>query len=105
MTLLPARVRRLALKRRLSALVVADADRLVNARYEYLAVAYVTGARRGDDRVDHLFCRLVVYHQFQLHLRQQINRVFPSPVELGMTLLPAVTARLQNRHALHANFD
>src|SRR3546814_20426350 len=67
----------------------ADADRLLDAGYEDLAVADAPSAGRRLDRLDRAFGQRVLDHDLELHLGQEIDDVFRAAVELRMALLAA----------------
>ncbi len=46
-----------------------------------------------------------VNHHLDLHLGQKVNGVFAAAIELGVTLLTAVAAGLENRHSFNACFE
>src|ERR1017187_631231 len=92
-----------ALKRYFPTLIVADADGFVDPGHKDLAVADGPGAGDGDDGLHRLLHHVVRNHSLQLHLGQQVYGVLPSTVELRVPLLPPMSARLRDGHALYAN--
>src|SRR6185369_16920192 len=66
----------LASERVFASLARADADDLLQRRYENLAVADLAGARRSFDGLDDAVDDRVVDGGFDLHLRQEIDHVF-----------------------------
>ena len=81
-------------------LIVANADGFVDSREEDLSVTDLTGASR---RHDSLYCsldHLVRQNHFELDLGNQVNRVFPSSIELGVAFLPAVASGFKHGHTL-----
>lgn len=83
-------------------LVIADADRLIDAGHKDLAIADFARARSPGDCRDGLFAKLVWDDDFNFDLWQKVDRIFPATVELGMAFLAAMTARFQNGHAFNA---
>jgi len=88
-----------------AAFVVADADGFFDAADEDLAVADATGAGCGADGVDGFVFHFVGDDEFDFDLGKKVDGVFATAVELGVTLLAAVAAGFQNRHAFDAGFE
>ncbi len=88
-----------------AAFVVADADGFIDLADEYLAVADTAGAGRAYDGLNCAFSAIVCDNQFDLDLGQKIDRVFATAIELGVTLLSAMAASLENGHSLYARFE
>src|SRR6185503_19533195 len=65
----------------------ADAHDLLEVEDEDLPVADLPGAGALLDRLDHLVEQLVADGRLHLHLRQEIDHVLRTAVELGVTLL------------------
>ena len=63
------------------------------------------GAGRADNGLNRLFLQIVVNHHLDLDLGKKIHGVFTAAVELGVALLAAVAAGLENRHAFNACFQ
>src|SRR4051812_9446228 len=83
-----------------SGLAGADADRLLDARYKNLAITDAAGLGRLADRLDRAVDEIVVEHDLELHLRQEIDHVLGPAIELGVALLPAEAFRLDHGDAL-----
>src|SRR5262245_45822604 len=77
----------------------ADADGLADVGHENLAVADLAGLCRCGDRLHHLVGLLRRNRDLDLHLRQEIHRVFGAAINLGMALLAAIAFDLGYRHA------
>src|ERR1035438_5466630 len=90
------------LKRRFASLVVADANGFFHAADKDLSVANATGARGADNGLHRLLFHVVRDNQFYLDLGQKVHCVFTAAIKLGVALLPAMPASLQNRHAFDA---
>src|SRR5438309_6995981 len=90
-------------KRGLIPLARADADRRLHGRHEDLPVADVAGLGRGRHDLGHLVHELVGHDDFDLDLREEIDRVLTAPVQLCVALLPAEAAHLGDGHADHAD--
>src|SRR5438270_10189922 len=85
------------------AFLVANPDRVVDSRKENFSVSNFPGARSADDRLHSFLYHLIDQHDLDLHLGDQIDRIFASPVKLRVSLLPAMSARFEYRHAFHAD--
>src|SRR5207245_6655617 len=70
---------------------------------EHLPVTGRTGLRRTGDAIDYLLHYDCYDDDRDLHLREEVDRVFRAPVELGVPLLAAEAAHLRDRHADHAD--
>ena len=58
---------------------------------------------RAADRLDGLLDHLVLDHQFELNLGQEIDHVLGAAVELGVALLPSEALGLEHGDALEAD--
>src|SRR5581483_4831906 len=85
----------------LSRLAGADAHGGVQVVDEDLAVSDLPGLRRFQDRVAGLVDHVVGQRDLELDLRQQIDGVFGTAIELGVALLPAEAPDLGDGHPLH----
>src|SRR5277367_2612350 len=103
MTTCPLTTYTLDLKRRVAAIVVADADRVRHLEHEDLAVADFARACRRHQRPHHFFLPLVRHHHLKLYLGQQIHLVLHSPVNLRVSFLTPVAAHFRDRHPVHAD--
>lgn len=74
----------------------ADAQGIVNRNNENLAVANATGVRRVADGLDSPVNEIVIGHELDFHLGQEINDVLCPAVEFRVALL--VTESLDLRH-------
>src|SRR5688572_1891808 len=92
-----------ASERVLARLAGADADHLLEAGDEDLAVTDLPGARRAFDGLDHALDDGVVDRRLDLDLRQEVDDVFGAPVELGVALLSAEALDFGHGDALHAD--
>jgi hypothetical protein len=70
---------------------------------EHLAVTDLAGARGAFDRFDDAIDDRVVDRGFDLHLRQKVDDVLRTAVQLGVALLAAETLDFGHRDALHAD--
>src|SRR3984957_11012494 len=82
----------------------ADAYDLLEIEDENLSVADLAGLRRFGDSLDHLLEQRIVDRDFYFCLGHEFHDVFGAPINLRMTALPAETADLGHRDALHAYF-
>ena len=89
------------LKRVLVLLARADPHRRVEVVDEDLAVADLAGARRGDDRFDHLVGDVRVDRDFDFQLGKETHGVFRPAIDFGMPLLSPVALDLRNRQTVH----
>src|SRR5580692_24439 len=87
----------------LSALVVADANDLINAREKNLAVTDVAGASSHGNCLHNFLNHRISDHQLDLDLGNKIDGVFPSSVKLGVPLLSSMPPSLKHSHAFDAN--
>src|SRR6202035_3392069 len=85
-----------------STLVIANTDSVVDLADKNLSVADAAGAGGANDGLDCLLLHLVWNHHLNLYLGEKIDGIFPPAVELCVSLLPAVAAGLQDRHAFDA---
>src|SRR5215472_16728250 len=67
-----------------------------------LAVADPPRLRGLDHHADQVGGVLVVAEHLKAHLWHQVDLVLRAAVHLGVAALPAITARLTDRHAVHA---
>src|ERR1700720_3833450 len=81
----------------------ADADRFVDRRDKDLAVADAAGVGSLLDRLDGALDHRFFHHYLDFDLRQEIDDVFGTPIELGMALLPAKALGFGHRDALDAD--
>src|SRR6185295_4579406 len=86
------------------ALAGADADGFLDVEDEDLAVADPPGGGGLADRFDRALDQVVVEHDFELHLGQEVDDVFGAAIELGMALLPTEALGLGDGDALDAHF-
>ena len=63
---------------------------MIEAKNEYLAVADLSGLRRGGDGLDDFFDLIGGAGDFELDLRQETDRVFGTAINLGVPFLAAV---------------
>src|SRR5665213_1001731 len=91
------------LERTVAALIIADANRLGHVEDEDFAVADLTGACRGAQRVDHFIGTHVGHHHFHLYFGQQIYLVFHAAVDFLVPFLPAMPANFGDGHAIDTN--
>src|ERR1700730_12322239 len=89
---------RALLQRDLAPLIVPYPDRLIDLRHEDLAIPDLARTRGRRNRLDRPLRQLVSHHDLQLHLRQQIDRILTTPVELRMPLLPSMAPGLEDRN-------
>ena len=82
----------------------ADADGLLDGKDEDLAVSDLAGLCLGHDGVRDPVGEVIAHDDFQPDLWQEVDRVFTSPIHLGMTLLAAEALDLGYGHALDADF-
>src|SRR3990170_737863 len=80
----------------------ADADHLLHGIDEDLAVADLAGARRARDGLDAALDLVVLHHQLDLHLGQEIHHVLRAAVQLGVALLPPEALDLGHGKPAHA---
>src|SRR5262245_4347413 len=85
------------------ALAGADADDLFDRGDEDLAVADAAGAGGLLDGLAGAFHLVVLEHDLQLHLGQEIDHVLGAAIELRMALLAAEALGLRHRDALDAD--
>src|SRR5262245_38608515 len=81
----------------------ADADHFLDVGHEDLAVADAARVGRALDRLDRALDKIVLDHDLDLHLRQEIDHVLRAAVKLGVPLLPAEALGLGHRDALEAH--
>ena len=71
---------------------------------EDLAIADPSRLRRGGDRLDHAFAKAVLDDDLQFHLGQEVDDIFGTPIQFGMSLLPTEPLGLGHGNATHADF-
>src|SRR6516225_3023373 len=84
------------------ALAGADPYHRVHRGGPDLAIADPPGLRGLDHHADQVVGVLVVAEHLKPHLRHQVDLVLRAAVHLGVAALPAIAARLTDRHAVHA---
>src|SRR5579863_7026 len=87
----------------LSALIVADANDFINARKKNFPVTDLAGASGCRNCLHNFFDHGVGDDQLQLDLGDKIDGVFPSAIELSVSLLPSMAAGFKYGHAFDAN--
>src|ERR1700728_103668 len=65
----------------------ADTHRLPELRNEYLTVADLTRARRLNDGFHDPVHLLVVHRQLEFYLRQEVDDIFSSSIQLSVAFL------------------
>ncbi len=68
-----------------------DTDHVLDGGDENLAIADAARACRGDDGINRAIRQIVRAHDFQFHFRKEIDDVFGTTIQFGMTFLPAET--------------
>jgi len=86
-----------------SALIIADPNDLIDVRKKNLPVTDFSGASARRNCLHNFFDHGVGDDQLQLDLGDKIDGVFPSAVELGVSLLSSMAASLKYGHAFDAN--
>src|SRR5579863_4075159 len=86
-----------------SALIVADANDLIDVRNKNFPVTDFAGASGCRNCLHNFFDHRISDDQLELDLGNKIDGVFPSAVELGVSLLSSVAASLKHGHALDSN--
>src|SRR5215469_5204219 len=81
-----------------SAFIVAYTDGVVDLRDEDLAIANLARAGRRLNRFYRFFSELIGHYHLELDFRKKVNRIFASPIKLGVPLLTAMAARFENGH-------
>src|SRR6266540_151810 len=82
----------------------SDPDRFLDVGDEDLAVAYAPGLGGAADRVDRLLDQVVADHDLDFHLGQEVDDVFRTAIEFGMSLLPAKALGFGHRDTLQSDF-
>src|SRR3954454_3170760 len=95
-----AAVGKSGLDRVLAGLAGSDADRFLDGRYKNLAIADPSGLGRLADRLDRSVDHLVEQDDLELHLRQEVDHVLGTAVELGVALLASEALGFDDRDAL-----
>src|SRR3954470_19238831 len=80
----------------------ADPHQVLDGRQPDLAVTDLAGGCGLDDDVDDVLRIVVRDDDFQSHLRDEVHRVFRTPIDLGVAALAAVAAHLGDRQSLDA---
>src|SRR5438093_7068118 len=80
-----------------------DPVHLLGGEHEDLAVADLPGPGRLEDRVDDALDLVLVGHDLDLDLRDEVHLVFGSPVDLGVSQLAAETLRFDGGQAVDAD--
>src|SRR5580704_5668207 len=93
------------LERDLPALIIPNPDRLIDLRDKDLPIPDRSGSSRRNDRVHRLIDHLISHDDLDLHLRQQVNLILSSTVDLGVALLPSMSPSLHDRHTVDADLD
>src|SRR5208282_6353139 len=83
----------------------ADADRMVEAEHEDLAIADLAGFRRGTDRIDDFVHLIGRAGNFQLDLREEAHGIFGAAIDFGVALLPPIALHLGDGQPLNANLS
>src|SRR5215211_5576906 len=91
------------LERRGIGLAGADADGLVEAEDEDLAVADLAGFGRNGDRVDDLVDLVGRNRHFDLQLGEKAHGVFGAAVNFRMALLAPISLDFSDGHPVHAD--
>jgi hypothetical protein len=86
-----------------SALIIADANYLINVRKKNLPVTDLAGASGCRNSLHDFLNHRIGDDQLELDLGNEIDGVFPSAIELGVSLLSSMAARLKYGHAFDAN--
>src|SRR5665811_47889 len=81
-----------------------NAHGFLHVRHEDLSVSNAACFSRGDDSVDGLLDHVVVQHQLEFHLRQEIDDILGTAIKLGMPLLPAEPFGLGHSNTLESDF-
>src|SRR5712692_9953597 len=89
------------LERLLSVLAGPDPDHVHERRHEHLPVPELAGLGRLQHGFDRAFRERVGDCDLDLHLGDQLDLVFASPVCLGVPLLAAESLHLADRHSHH----
>src|SRR5579871_463296 len=92
-----------ALQGSFAALVIADANGLIDAGKKNLAVANLPRARGSQNRLHRLIDQGVGQHHLELGFWNQIHAVLATAVDLSMTFLSPMAAHFQHRHAFYAD--
>src|ERR1700691_371363 len=90
---------RSALERRVVSLAGTYTHHALQFADEYLAVAYFAGLGCFHDRVDDLIDQLAAYCNINACLGHEIDHVFGTSVQLGMSALAAKALTLGHGHA------
>src|SRR5690606_33459900 len=81
-----------------------DADGLLQIDDEDLAVADLAGVGRLGDRLDHSIELVVGNRHVDLHLRQKVDDVLGTAIQLGVSLLSTEAFDFGDGDALYADF-
>src|SRR5450759_2626232 len=82
----------------------ADTYHSQNVGDEYLAVTHLAGLRSAYDRFQNLIHQFILYGNFDARLRNEIDDVFRSAIQLGMAALASEAFDLGDGHSRHPNF-
>jgi len=82
----------------------ADADGFLDGRHEDLSVADTSRMSRLLNGLDRAFDEVVVDHQFDFDLGQEVHNVFSAAVKFGVALLPSEALSFGDGDALQADF-
>src|SRR5580700_388282 len=93
----------LRLKRGSIGLAGTDPHGVIEAEHENLAVADLSGLRRGRDGLDDLVHLIGSAGDFDLDFRQKAHGIFSAAINLGVALLAAVALHFGHREPLDAN--
>src|SRR5215469_5322004 len=81
----------------------ADSNRVVEVDDKDLAVADLAGLGRRGDGFDGLVDLFGSNRDFDLDLGQETHRIFGTPVDFRMALLPAISLDFRHRETVNAN--
>src|SRR5882672_10029173 len=82
----------------------SDPDRFLDVGDEDFAVTDAPGLGGAPDRVDGLLDQVVANHDLDFHLGQEVDDVFCTAIEFGMSLLPAKALGFGHRDTLESDF-
>src|SRR5579871_5375999 len=80
-----------------------DPQRVIDRRYENLAVANLPGARACGNHIDCLVGDIGCDRDLDPQLGQEVHDILSTAIDLGMALLPAVTLDFGDRHSVYAD--
>ena len=87
----------------LSALIIADANDLIDVRKKNLPVTDLAGASGCRNSLHDFLNHRIGDDQLEFDLRNKIDSIFPAAVKLGVSLLSSMAASLEYGHAFDAN--